>query len=72
VSDLDAYKLEQVEAAQKRDREDIDDLREREAIRDVKVQVATTVMNRITVLFGGVILAIVGAAAAVLFGGGGH
>lgn len=72
MSDLDAYKLEQVEAAQKRDREDIDDLREREAIRDVKVQVATTVMNRITVLFGGVILAIVGAAAAVLFGGGGH
>lgn len=72
MSDLDAYKLAQVEKAQKADRADINALKERETARDVKVDVATTAMNRLSALVGSAGLLAIGGVITFVLTGGAH
>ncbi|HET7443283.1 MAG TPA: hypothetical protein VFJ57_01350 [Solirubrobacterales bacterium] len=47
-------------------------LETREAVREVKVQAATSAMNRLTVLFGTLIVTVLGALIAAFLAGGSH
>lgn len=60
-----------LEASDEKQNDEIAGLKTREAVREVKVQAVRSAMNRLTVLFGTLIVTVLGALVAAYLTGGG-
>lgn len=69
TSELDAYRLEKVEELAKSSAEELDKLKEREAVRDVEVKALTSSNNRYAAMLAALVIAVVGSAAAIILTG---
>lgn len=69
TNDLDAYRLERVEELAKSSADEIDELKEREAVREVQVKALVSSNNRYAAMLAALVIAVVGSAAAIILTG---